>query len=200
MKLLIVVDQDFQGAGEEIIHYLKIKHEVLVVDLENPNLSEELDKCEKLKILLSNQNKMPDVLWENSKSRNWIILTENYNIPQKNLIEQDINFIILPPYPCVFLTTKNHMILDIAIDILTWCIQKLKIKERSLEALSKKENEVVNLLLQGLDDREISDKLFISDKTVRNHISNILQKVGLKNRTQLVLWALQQIGKIEQLS
>ncbi|QNO16630.1 response regulator transcription factor [Alkalicella caledoniensis] len=76
----------------------------------------------------------------------------------------------------------------------------MKIKERSLVALSRKENEVVNLLLQGLDDREIAKQLFISDKTVRNHISNILQKICLRNRTQLVLWALQEMGEIEQLS
>ncbi|SHK39962.1 regulatory protein, luxR family [Anaerobranca californiensis DSM 14826] len=97
------------------------------------------------------------------------------------------------------LNTNNPKILQIVIEILSYYINKLQLTHRNIELLSKKENEVLNLLLQGLNDQEISNRLFISDKTVRNHISNMLGKLGLKNRTQLVIWTLQYLGKVEQL-
>ena len=55
---------------------------------------------------------------------------------------------------------------------------------------TEKEKEVLAMLLQGLRDDYIARALFISPKTVRNHISNMLRKVRVDSRTQLVLWAL----------
>jgi DNA-binding CsgD family transcriptional regulator len=57
---------------------------------------------------------------------------------------------------------------------------------------TEKEREVLRMLLQGLRDDYIARSLFISPKTVRNHISNMLRKVRVDSRTQLVLWAIQK--------
>lgn len=57
---------------------------------------------------------------------------------------------------------------------------------------TEKEREVLRMLLQGLRDEYIARALFISPKTVRNHISNMLRKVRVDSRTQLVLWAMQK--------
>lgn len=57
---------------------------------------------------------------------------------------------------------------------------------------TEKEKEVLRMLLQGLRDDYIARTLFISPKTVRNHISNMLRKVRVDSRTQLVLWAIQK--------
>jgi len=51
--------------------------------------------------------------------------------------------------------------------------------------LSPREKEVVNLLLQGKSNRTIENELFISSHTVKNHIYNIYQKLGVKRRTQI---------------
>ncbi|MCL2136394.1 MAG: response regulator transcription factor [Coriobacteriia bacterium] len=59
--------------------------------------------------------------------------------------------------------------------------------ESPLAALSQREFEVAEQVAQGLDNREIAAKLFISEGTVRNMVSSILQKLGLKNRTQLAV-------------
>lgn len=200
MNLLIVIDQIITNNSiEEIIENLNGKYTVQSVKTDCGEYTSILEKHSGLTILISNcENISSDLVNRlNGNKHSWLILSDCSKFPQKNLISQGVSFITLPPYPTSFINTHDYRMLKLAINILTWCIEKLKIKERSLEALSKKENEVVNLLLQGLDDREISKKLYISDKTVRNHISNILQKIGLKNRTQLVLWALQQIGKVE---
>ena len=53
--------------------------------------------------------------------------------------------------------------------------------------LTKREREVFNLLITNLTTREIASKLNISEKTVRNHISNVMQKLGVKGRSKLLL-------------
>ncbi len=53
--------------------------------------------------------------------------------------------------------------------------------------LTKREREVFELLIQNYSTNEIADKLKISDKTVRNHISNTMQKLGVKGRAGAVI-------------
>ncbi|MDQ4077523.1 MAG: response regulator transcription factor [Chloroflexota bacterium] len=65
------------------------------------------------------------------------------------------------------------------------------------EALSEREVEVVVLLAQGLSNREIAERLVISERTVRSHVSNILGKLHLANRTQVALYAMRE-GLIER--
>jgi len=61
--------------------------------------------------------------------------------------------------------------------------------------LTKREKEVFNLLVQNKSTKEIADKLFISEKTVRNHISNSMQKLGCKGRAGAVI-ELIKLGEI----
>ncbi len=58
--------------------------------------------------------------------------------------------------------------------------------------LSVREQEVITLLAQGLRDREISEKLFISERTVKFHTKNLLKKLGVRTRTQAVFNAVKQ--------
>ncbi|KKB35126.1 helix-turn-helix domain-containing protein [Bacillus thermotolerans] len=53
--------------------------------------------------------------------------------------------------------------------------------------LTKREKEVFELLVQDKTTREIAEELFISEKTVRNHISNSIQKLGVKGRSQAIV-------------
>jgi len=52
--------------------------------------------------------------------------------------------------------------------------------------ITAREAEIIRLLLEGKDNRRITEELFISDHTVKNHIHNIYRKVGIRNRIQLV--------------
>lgn len=56
--------------------------------------------------------------------------------------------------------------------------------------LSERELEVVRLIVEGLSNKEISNRLALSDKTVKNHISHILAKLKLTARTQVAVLAL----------
>lgn len=53
--------------------------------------------------------------------------------------------------------------------------------------LTKREKEVFSLLIANKTTREIASNLSISEKTVRNHISNVMQKLGVKGRAQAVV-------------
>jgi len=60
------------------------------------------------------------------------------------------------------------------------------------EPLTDREVEVLQLVAQGLSNQEIGDRLRISERTVRSHVSSILEKLHLANRTQAALYALRQ--------
>jgi len=60
------------------------------------------------------------------------------------------------------------------------------------EPLTGRELEVVRLVARGLTNREIAERLVISERTVRTHISRILDKLNLLNRTQVALFALRR--------
>jgi NarL family two-component system response regulator LiaR len=62
----------------------------------------------------------------------------------------------------------------------------------SEEPLTQREVEVLRLIAQGYENREIAEKLVISDATVRTHVSNILGKLHLASRTQAALYALRE--------
>ncbi|MER3446161.1 MAG: hypothetical protein C4291_04675 [Candidatus Dadabacteria bacterium] len=53
--------------------------------------------------------------------------------------------------------------------------------------LTKREEEILNLIVQGYRNKPIADKLFISENTVKNHIRNIFRKLGINNRLNLIL-------------
>jgi DNA-binding NarL/FixJ family response regulator len=56
--------------------------------------------------------------------------------------------------------------------------------EEGIEPLSEREREILILLAQGVPNKEIADKLSIAEGTVKNHVSNILGKLQVQNRTQ----------------
>ncbi|MBE7380293.1 MAG: response regulator transcription factor [Leptolyngbya sp. SIO1E4] len=55
--------------------------------------------------------------------------------------------------------------------------------------VTPREQEVIQLIAEGASNREIAQILHIKEKTVKNHVSNILSRVGLRDRTQLAIWA-----------
>jgi NarL family two-component system response regulator LiaR len=60
------------------------------------------------------------------------------------------------------------------------------------EPLTEREVEVLKLVAQGLPNQEIANTLVVSERTVRTHVSNILEKLHLANRTQAALYALRE--------
>lgn len=62
--------------------------------------------------------------------------------------------------------------------------------------LTPREKEIFNLLINNYSTRDIAQKLGISEKTVRNHISNVIQKLGVDSRIQAVF----ELIRLEELT
>jgi two-component system, NarL family, response regulator DegU len=61
--------------------------------------------------------------------------------------------------------------------------------EDMITSLTKREYEVLILIAEGLNNRAIAERLFISEKTVKNHISNIFKKIEVNDRVQATIFA-----------
>ena len=61
-----------------------------------------------------------------------------------------------------------------------------------LEQLTPREKEVLDCLGQGASNREIAEQLYLSEGTVKNHVTSILSRLGLRDRTQAALLAQRQ--------
>lgn len=67
-------------------------------------------------------------------------------------------------------------------------------ESRSLSSLTAQERRVLDLIGEGLTNRQIARALFLAEKTVRNHVSNILRKLDLSHRTQAALYLREHTG------
>ena len=67
----------------------------------------------------------------------------------------------------------------------------VEVDEQSINEIKENEWAIIEGIVEGLSNKEIATKLNFSEGTIRNNLSNILNKLGLKNRTQLAIWAVQ---------
>ncbi len=65
------------------------------------------------------------------------------------------------------------------------------------KGLSNRESEVGELVSKGLSNKEVANQLFVTEKTVKFHLTNIYKKMNVKSRAQLIVWCLPHIGFVE---
>jgi DNA-binding NarL/FixJ family response regulator len=63
-------------------------------------------------------------------------------------------------------------------------------RDRERAPLSQREREIVGLVAQGYKNKEMAEKMFISEQTVKNHLHNIFDKLGVSDRLELALYAI----------
>ncbi len=182
---------EFLGAvenGKEAIEFIKKnKPEIILMDIDMPIMN----GIEATKII---KKEYPEML---------IIMLTAYQEKEKVLAA----FSSGANAYCVknIKTEELIKVIDIISDGGIWFDSKIakfiydimkKIEEKSSESktfkdynISDREKEVINLISEGLSNLEIAEKLFISKNTVRNHISNIINKLSVKDRTQIALLA-----------
>ncbi|MBD2259324.1 LuxR C-terminal-related transcriptional regulator [Pseudanabaena sp. FACHB-2040] len=71
---------------------------------------------------------------------------------------------------------------------MSYNLQNVQFRDRELE--------VLNLIAQGFNNRDIVNHLFISEGTVKNHITRILGELGVSSRLQAALWAQQTLQEL----
>jgi DNA-binding NarL/FixJ family response regulator len=75
--------------------------------------------------------------------------------------------------------------------ILTRRVAAARAPKSPADQLTEREREVLGLIAHGLGNQAIADRLGITERTARTHVSNILGKLGLASRTQAALWAVE---------
>jgi len=99
-------------------------------------------------------------------------------------------FAILGIWLGLKLTRKEQVVVIKEVSVVT--VQPFALNEEKLRELSitKRELEILELIAEGMSNREIAEKLFVSENTVKTHSSRLFDKLSAKRRTQAV-----QIGK-----
>ena len=70
------------------------------------------------------------------------------------------------------------------------CFMNDKSKKSEVK-LSQREKEVLDLISKGYSNKEIAKDLFLSEKTVKNHVSNIFKKINVTDRTKAAIYAME---------
>jgi pimeloyl-ACP methyl ester carboxylesterase/DNA-binding CsgD family transcriptional regulator len=104
----------------------------------------------------------------------------------------------IPGAQFVELDSANHILLEdepawgrfceAVLDFMGLAPQETR-RDQAFDALSPRERAILALLAEGLANAEIADRLAISEKTVRNHVSNVFDKLGVWSRAQAIVFA-----------
>ena len=79
----------------------------------------------------------------------------------------------------------NHQIVyDSTIDM---PVKKL-VQRKTSKLLNERENELLYLIAEGYNNKEIAEKMYLSEGTIRNYLSLLLEKLNLRDRTQLAIY------------
>jgi LuxR family transcriptional regulator, positive regulator of biofilm formation len=68
------------------------------------------------------------------------------------------------------------------------------------KGLSNREAEVAELVTKGLSNKEVASQLFVTEKTVKFHLTNIYKKMNVKSRAQLIVWCMPHLSFAEDTS
>lgn len=189
LKQLIELEDDIEvvaqaGDGQDALNkIIEIKPDVVLLDINMPILNG-------LEVLQKLQEDQMDV--------NVLILT----------IHNEIEYL----YKAVEIGVNGYVLKDSESDVLIRAIRSIYNGESYIQPnmasllfkkingeldnqvkhnkLTKREIEVLKLITQGLLNKEIADELCISEKTVKNHVSNIFKKIEVSDRTQAAVYAI----------
>jgi LuxR family transcriptional regulator, positive regulator of biofilm formation len=68
------------------------------------------------------------------------------------------------------------------------------------KGLSNREAEVAELVTKGLSNKEVASQLFVTEKTVKFHLTNIYKKMNVKSRAQLIVWCMPHLNFAEEVT
>ena len=83
----------------------------------------------------------------------------------------------------------EHLLSPDAVEHAKMRVQRRMVEDKRLDSLSEQERRVLELLSEGLSNREIAETMFLAEKTVKNYVSNMLAKLGFHRRTEAALFA-----------
>jgi len=186
LKIILEADNEVEVAGignsgkQAVDLYTKLIPDVLLMDIRMDGMT-GLDAAE---IILKKDSKAKILFLTTFSDNEYII--KAFQIGAKGYILKQNFESILPSVKAVFMGQRVFGDEIIAkIPVFKTNISKSYINKFDL---SEKEVEIITQVANGLSNREISETLFLSEGTVRNYISVILEKLKLRDRTQLAIF------------
>ncbi len=189
IKQLLELDPNFTvvgqaGDGLECMKMLQTREaDILLLDVNMPKMN-GIEVLEKIKeenieikvLMLTIHNEVDYLLKAVDIGCNGYIL-KNSDV---NLLKKAINSVY----------NGEMFIQPDLIPILNMGLINKEESSQTLEGLTKREIEVLKLITEGLFNKEIAYKLSISERTVKNHVSNIFKKINASDRTQAAVFAI----------
>lgn len=171
-----------QDGGEALRLYREHKPDVLLMDIRMKNVSGLAASRE----ILKEYPEAKILLLTTFSDDEYIVKALKYGV-KGYLLKQDYNS-ILPALQAV--KTGQTVFGTEIIAKIPGLLQEKKTFDWEANEISGKELEVISLVAEGLSNKEIAKRLFLSEGTVRNYISSILDKLELRDRTQLAVYYL----------
>ena len=189
LKQLLELDGDIQvvgeaGNGEECLDVIEsIKPDVVLLDINMP----VMNGLKMLELLRGSKNKNQKVLILTIHNEvEYLMKAEEIGV--EGYVLKDAESAILKK--AIYTVNSGEKYIDYSmVPILNEKIAQENEKTED-DKLTRREVEVLKLLAEGLFNKEIAYKLSISEKTVKNHVSNIFKKIGVFDRTQAAVYAI----------
>ncbi len=189
LRQLLELDGDIQvigeaGNGEECLEIIEMLHpDVVLLDINMPIMN----GLKMLEVLRTSKNKNQRVLILTIHNEVEYLM-KAVEIGVEGYVLKDAESSVLKK--AIYKVHEGDNFIDFTmVPLLNEKIaqENEKIEE---ERLTRREIEVLKLLAEGLFNKEIAYKLSISEKTVKNHVSNIFKKIGVFDRTQAAVYAI----------
>ncbi|MCF2683468.1 response regulator [Faecalicatena contorta] len=191
LKTILEVNAEVQVEGmgsdgkEAIALYERYRPDVLLMDIRMKDMS-GLDASREI---LKAYPQAKILLLTTFSDDEYIVKALKYGV-KGYLLKQDYNS-ILPALQAV--QTGQTVFGTEIISKLPGLLQEKKVYDWEAHEISEKELQVISLVAEGMSNREIAAELYLSEGTVRNYISNILEKLELRDRTQLAVYYLNAV-------
>lgn len=188
LKQLLEIQGDIEviGQADDGIQCLdminKLKPDVVLLDINMPNMN----GIQTLEVMRQNQNKTKVLILTIHNEIEYLLKAVEIGVNGYVLKDSDSSVL---KKAIVAVYDGETYIEPSLTPLMKDRLEKIN-KQNDDEILTRREIEVLKLLAEGLFNKEIAYKLSISEKTVKNHVSNIFKKIGVFDRTQAAVYAI----------
>lgn len=189
LKMMIETDPGIEVTGEAVNGKQAVAlcetqaFDLVIMDIRMP----EMDGLEATRIILSRWPKCKVLILTTFNDDEYALEALKSGACGYMLKDADTSELIRSIRSCL----EGGLVLEgqVAANIMPKLI-KQPVQEKVLESLTPRELDIICRIGEGRSNREISDELALSVGTVKNHISMILDKLGLRDRTQIAIYAI----------
>ncbi|MCM3584482.1 response regulator transcription factor [Mesobacillus maritimus] len=172
------------GNGKEAVELAKsLKPDIILMDLAMP----EMDGIEATRIIKSDEPNIQILILTSFSDKDHVIPALEAGASGYQLKDIQPDELVR----CIksIMNGENQLHPKATSSLLANLSKKESLPKSRLEELTKREKDVLIEISQGKSNKEIAESLFITEKTVKTHVSNILSKLELSDRTQAALYA-----------